>query len=187
MEIWKDVVGYEGLYKVSNLGNVKSVEKVDRRGWHRQEKQLLLQNNKTGYLQVGLRINGKERKFLVHRLVAMAFLENTNNYEMVNHKNCIKNDNRVENLEWCDEKYNSNYADAQKRRIANTDFSKRKYNPIVAIKNMKPIAMCDMDGNILKTFSSVKQAIEEGYGTNSISSCLTGKLKTHRGHKWMAI
>lgn len=100
MEAWKDVVGYEGLYKVSNLGRVLDVEKGKIRK---------LVRDKDGYFQLGLMKNGKRFYQKVHRLVAEAFIENPNSLPIVNHKNEDKSDNRPENLEWCTAAYNNSY------------------------------------------------------------------------------
>lgn len=99
-EIWKPVVGYEGLYKVSNKGRVKGL---------RSGKILKSALNKKGYPMVVLSRNGKLLPQRVHRLVALTFIPNLNNYPIVNHINENKTDNRVENLEWCTNKYNCNY------------------------------------------------------------------------------
>lgn len=112
-EIWKDVCGYEGLYQVSNLGNVRSLDRfellknnVSRR---RKGRMLKQQVDKDGYLVVGFTKEAKHYYFKVHRLVATAFLENSENYNQVNHKDENKGNNVVTNLEWCDAKYNTNY------------------------------------------------------------------------------
>lgn len=105
IEIYKDVVGYEGLYQVSNLGNVKSFIKNNVNG-----KIIKPINNGTGYYRVGLCINNKQRYFLIHRLVANAFIDNPNNYNQVNHINGIKSHNNVNNLEWCNQSHNNNHA-----------------------------------------------------------------------------
>lgn len=103
MEIWKDIEGYEGLYEVSNLGKVRS--------YHTGKvKELKQVKDKGGYLLVNLHKDGKIKRYLVHRLVAKAFLGDWSMwFPQINHKNEIKTDNSVENLEWCDGKYNINY------------------------------------------------------------------------------
>ena len=106
-EIWKDIDGYEGLYKVSNLGRVKSLNYL-RKGI---EKERIPNKNNSGYLIVGLHKDGKIKNFLIHRLVAEAFIENVNDLPQVNHKDENKLNNCVENLEWCSAKYNSNYGE----------------------------------------------------------------------------
>ena len=91
-EIFKDIPGYEGIYQVSNLGNVKSFK-------YNKEKIFKLSKNGSGYYYVGL--SGMKIPIGIHKLVAMVFVPNPNNYKVVNHKNNIKTDNRSENLEWC--------------------------------------------------------------------------------------
>ena len=98
-EEWRDIKGYEEKYQVSNLGRVKSLK--DRYGNYR-EKILKYSKNNRGYLTVSLCKNSKVKLFTVHRLVAQAFIENSNNYPEVNHKDENKENNRVDNLEWCD-------------------------------------------------------------------------------------
>lgn len=96
-EVWKDVVGYEGLYKVSNVGRVKSLKK---------DMILNVKPHYWGYIIVCLTKDKEEKSKRVHRLVAEAFIQNPNNYPYINHINCIKTDNRVENLEWCTQSHN---------------------------------------------------------------------------------
>jgi hypothetical protein len=104
-EIWLPVVGYEGLYEVSNFGRVKNLNKLAKTngGGVRcyTEKILRLQKRSAGYAQVGLRKSKRQTSKLVHRLVAAAFIPNPENKPCVNHKNSNRFDNRVENLEWC--------------------------------------------------------------------------------------
>jgi len=103
-EVWKSISEYENLYSVSNLGRVKSHKrKVRNRHGFRfcREKILSNTNNGVGYLICGLSKKGKRKNFLIHRLVCYSFLDSDLNKTIVNHKNGIKTDNRVENLEWC--------------------------------------------------------------------------------------
>ena len=108
-EIWKDIKGYEGLYMVSNLGNVYS---------HLSNKKMKPGNDR-GYLKVNLSKDKKVKQFTVHRLVALAFLPNKNNYPCVNHKDENPSNNNVNNLEWCTYEYNNNYGSI-KERISKT-------------------------------------------------------------------
>ena len=120
-EIWKDIVGYEGLYQVSNFGRVKSLAKYKNgnggsKFW-RKERILKPANTGRGYLMVVLIKEKKRTTYILHRLVAQAFIPNPNNLPQINHKDENKTNNVVSNLEWCDNKYNSNYGTRNVRII----------------------------------------------------------------------
>jgi len=102
MEEWKEIKNYEGLYCISNYGRIKSLK-------HKNEKILVLSTNKDGYLKAKLFKNGKSKVVYAHRLVAITFLPNPNNFIIVNHKDENKQNNHINNLEWCTSKYNNNY------------------------------------------------------------------------------
>jgi hypothetical protein len=121
LEIWKDINGYEGYYQVSNIGRVKSLARVIeyRKGIYGNKKEIILKTFKDGkgYLKYKLCKNGKEKSVISHRLVAIAFLHNLNQKPEVNHINGIKDDNRLENLEWCTSSENTIHALNQKLKI----------------------------------------------------------------------
>ena len=105
-EIWKDVVGYEGLYQVSNLGNAKALNFKNKRGFN-----AILKNDICkGYHQITIYKNRKGNRFKVHRLVAFAFIPNPNNFPQINHKDGNKENNDVVNLEWCTNSHNQKHA-----------------------------------------------------------------------------
>ena len=115
-EEWRPVVGYEGLYEVSNTGQVRSLDKYDSLGVFWIGK-LLSKLKVGGYFMVKLRKDGIQKMCLIHRLVAQSFIPNPLNLPQVNHKDEDKTNNMVDNLEWCDAKYNMNYGTRQKRSI----------------------------------------------------------------------
>lgn len=127
--VWKDIEGFEGLYQVSNDGKVRSL------GNNKSRKTKILKQvtNNCGYKLVGLYKNGKGKFYTVHRLVAQAFISNPNNWPQVNHKNEVKDDNRVCNLEWCTQEYNCNYGTRNERQsktrkgIIYTETNKEKH------------------------------------------------------------
>ena len=181
-EIWKDVVGYEGLYKVSNKGKVFSVERISLQGRKIGGQSLKPARSKYGYLWVILCKNGKTKAKYIHRLVAQAFIPNPNNFPQVNHIDEVKDNNNVKNLEWCTSKYNANHG-TRNERSAKTQSKKVK-------------AINVETGEVI-TFNSAKEAGGEGYGKGEVSKACrgiyksrrTGKLiggdgHTYRGHKW---
>ena len=163
-EIWRDVVGYEGLYQISSLGRARSLPRYHTRG--KILKPVLTAN---GYLRVGFNKNGKCKKLLVHRLVAQAFIENPKNLPQVNHRNENKADNRVENLEWCNAKYNSNYGTGRAR--AN-------------LAESKPVLQISLDGRLIRRWPSAQCAGRNNFNQGNICSCCHGKRKTANGYRW---
>ena len=144
IEIWKDYKDYEGLYQASNLGRMRSLDRWVKgpNSSIRFCKGRILKpcTTKDGYLLVNLCKNGKVKSFLVHRLVAEAFIDNTDNLPQVNHKDENKLNNNVDNLEWCDAQYNSNYGTRTER------LSKSKING----KCSKIVLQYDLNGNFIK-------------------------------------
>lgn len=114
-EIWKDIVGYEGYYQISNIGRVRSVERIDQRNHKRGGYFMKNTIFPSGYLYVSLYKDGVSKQFRIHRLVAEHFIVNPNNLPFVNHKDEDKLNNNADNLEWCTNEYNLNYGTRNKR------------------------------------------------------------------------
>lgn len=112
-EIWKEIEEFGGNYSVSSEGRVRSNGLL--KGKNSKVRILKTELSKKGYLRVGLTKDGKQKHYLVHRLVAIAFLDNPNNLPDVNHKNECKTDNRLINLEWMSRRDNMNYGDRTKK------------------------------------------------------------------------
>lgn len=175
LEEWRDVKGYEDLYQVSNLGRVKSLK--DNHGNYR-EKILKPGNSGRGYLQVVLSKEGESKSFLVHRLVTQAFLDNPNNYTQVNHKDENPRNNRVNNLEWCDRKYNINYGTSTQRASEKISQSHSDYKGSKNPRARK--VQCITTG---KKFDCIKEASEYYYvNKSSIKDCCKGKRKSAGKH-----
>lgn len=177
-EIWKDMVGYESLYQISNLGNVKCLPKyIYSLGYPelRKEKPLKAHINRYGYLQVCLSKNKKIKTIYVHRLVAQTFIPNPNNLPCVNHKDEDKTNNRVENLEWCTHKYNNNYG-TRKQRI-------QKNRP--HRKAGKIVLQYDLQGNFIKEWESVTEVHRVlNYSIAHISECCLNKRACYHKYLW---
>jgi len=172
--IWLDVVGYEGLYQVNNIGGIKRLATPQGIGtghYARLEYKIKSHKINTGYLLISLWKDNKPKQFLIHRIVANAFLPNFNNLPCINHKDENSLNNNVENLEWCTHKYNMNYGTRNKR---------------IGEKNSKPVIQKNKNtGEIIRIFASAMEAEREtGIINSTISEYCTSKRKTAGGFIW---
>ncbi len=171
IEIWKDIQGYEGLYQVSNLGNVRSLN------WRKTStvRNLYLKPHNRGYLQVELAKNGKTRMFTVHRLVALHFVDGYHKDYVVNHKDENKTNNRSDNLEWVS--FNGNVVFSVKKDSKGRCSSRWK--------NTTPVQQLTENGEIVKTWDSPRDVkVSLGYSDWSIKQCCEGVRKMAYGYKW---
>lgn len=163
---WRDVVGYEGLYVVSNDGYVKGVK---------TGKILKFSHTYNGYPRVKLYMDAKGKEKLVHRIVADAFVDNHDNKPQVNHKNGIKSDNHIGNLEWVTQSENLSHA----AKSGLIDISK------MTSVTSKRVIQKDMGGKILRIWDSMSEAAREmGLQVANISNCCSGRIKSTGGYKW---
>ena len=183
MEYWKDVVGYEGRYEVSSYGRIRSVDRYVNTGIRHSEMRIakgkMLKPNlkRNGYLTVDLCKANKIRTITVHRIVALAFIEKPDGKNVVNHKNLIKTDNRVENLEWVTSKENSQHASAAG----------------VMVGGPRKLIRCCETGQLFRSSYKAAAWLNEtkfqyskqidSIGKN-IRACCTGKRPTAYGYHW---
>lgn len=164
-EIWKDINGYEGLYQVSNLGNVRSLN-YRGRGYTKN----LVTKRMGEYLGVCLCNGvGKPKYIYAHRLVALHFVDGYRDGLTVNHLNENKWDNRAKNLEWCTQRENDLYGTGRER-------SNKSHK--------KPIEQLDMNGNAIRCFGGANETREVGFRPSLVTACCKGKAQTHGGYKW---
>lgn len=166
MTQWRDVAGYEGLYRISDEGDVIALPRIvecNGKLMHRKGNPIkphLRGKNGLYYVAVSLSKNGKTKAHSVHRLVAEAFLPNENGLPEINHKDENPFNNRVDNLEWCSRQYNIDYSKS------------------------KPVAQID-GGRVVARFKSIKEAGRQtGIKRTGINNVLTGWAETAGGFHW---
>lgn len=193
-EIWKDVVGYESYYQISNYGNIKSKDRI--RPYRKTDRvykgRLIKASMGERYMQVCLTKNSKEKNHLLHRLVADAFLPNPLNKPCVDHINTDRTDNRVVNLRWCTFKENQcNHLTRKHISNGKTGLKREKYimseerKRNIAVAKSTPICAYDMNGSFVKQFQTVVDAsLFAGVSRFAIYHQLKGITKTAGGYKW---
>ena len=209
-EIWKDIQGYEGFYQISSLGNVKSLERVVDKGngilQHRKERIMNKRESVDGYYIAKLNVNKKSTSIAIHILVARHFIDNPNNYPEVNHKDCNRKNNQVDNLEWCTHQQNVEHSKQlghykTKSGCDNPNYKndtlkiKYKNNPTLAkINNSRPreqngrcVKIRMINNDVIKDFNFIGEAAEylivNGYTDgkiNSIRSNITNAIKNNK-------
>ena len=173
LETWKDIAGYEGLYQVSDFGEVRSLKygktRVLKTGKHRN-----------GYLLVNLWKEGKRKHHYIHRLVAQAFIQNPNNLPCINHKDEDKTSNVVTNLEWCSYSYNNCYG-TRKERVAEANINNPKQSDIVLQMTLGYV--------LVKEWSSMMECGRNGFDQGSVSKCCNNKYgkqgNVYKGYRWI--
>lgn len=165
MAEWREVLGFNILYEVSDDGRVRT--RYDKqRGYTNEYRELTPLDNGHGYLRFNWRRDKKQQTVYLHRLVAEAFIPNPNGYSDVNHKDENKRNNTVDNLEWCDHEYNSNYGTRNERGAA---YRRRRVR-------------CVSDGKVYASISAAAHI--NGVTLTALSNHLNGRSKSCCGKVW---
>ena len=181
-EIWKDIKGYEGLYQVSNIGRIKSLERtLTRKNGIKmpiKERVLKPKTERNGYLRVNLcNGSGEGKLFLVHRLVCEAFHGNPKNKPCVNHIDENRANNAASNLEWCTYEENNKYG-TRPAKVAKANVKNKS----------KPIGQYTTNGKLIKVWQSAREVERQlGFDPSPISKVALGKQKTAYGYVWKYI
>lgn len=187
MEIWKDIKNFEGLYQVSNTGNIRSLDAmINCKGaigideHLRRGKILKKYVGTTGYYTINLSKHSKIKVSRVHRLVAQAFIPNPNNYPCVNHIDGNKLNNNVSNLEWCTYAHNNQEAYRIGLKVGSEKGKFGKYS-----KFSKPVLQYSLDGEFVKEWDNAEQVKRElGYCAENIRNVCNGRRRKANGYIW---
>ena len=181
VETWRPIAGYEGLYEVSSLGQVRSLDRdiyVQRKDGitytrHCNSKKIKCYKDRYGYLIVPLKKDGIYHSALLHRIIATAFIPNPYNLPEVNHKDEDKTNNDISNLEWCDHLYNTRYGTGLKRS---------------GMKRSKPVEQMTLDGVHICYHNSIKLAAKStGFDKNEISKACRCLRDSFNGYRWQYV
>lgn len=173
-EKWKQINDFPG-YQVSSFGRVRSFKSKNMR---------VLKPDKVGhgYLLIRLFKNGVSYSKYVHRLVAEEFIDNPKRLPQVNHKNEIKIDNRVSNLEWCTCKYNLMFGTRIER--VSVSLTGREISDKAKAKMSKPVKQLTLDGKLIKIWKSTREAGRNGFNQGEVSKCCRNESHKHHGYRW---
>jgi len=184
-EQWKPICNYENYYEVSNLGNIRS---VDRYVKSKSNSRVLLKGKPMkyvvsihGYKRITLCKDGKHKQFFIHRLVALAFLKNSYNKPMINHIDGNKLNNELSNLEWCT--HSENLLHAYRTGLTIPKGNRKGINGYLHPQS-KIVLQFDLNGILINEYGSIGVTKFAGFTPQHVHSCCIGKLKTHKKFKW---
>ena len=179
--IWKDIPEFNGLYQISNTGEIKSIDGCVIKTQHKGK--ILRQNiSHKGYRRITIKIGNKKKTYPIHRIVAKSFVKNPRPdiYDQVNHIDGVKSNNNASNLEWCNNSLNQIHAN---KTGLNTNRIKKSYEG-----SCKPVAQYSIDGDLIGVYKSARIAeLDTGVPYKSISLCCCGGTHTAYGSVWKFI
>lgn len=182
IEIWRDVVGYEGQYLISSLGRIKGIDRIARRGNFSVRVPGLIKKvsiNNRGYYSITLCKDARYRHFVIHKLVAQAFIPNPENKEYINHKDGNKLNNNINNLEWCTVSENNQHAYDIGLKVGAALGKFGADNP-----SSKPVLLIARDNKIIEFAGIHEAARATGLNASSICAALRGRAESCGGYKW---
>lgn len=188
MEVWKPIEGFEEFYEVSNLGRIRSKDRIQKVPLGRQGivrgKILKIQPNSRGYLRAQLyNKRGEKKYFFVHRLVAQAFIENPQNLPVVNHLDFDYTNNKADNLEWTTLKGNMQYSLVRGRLKRTKEWLEHQKQALNRVMGKSVIGTNEITGETI-FFKALNDCAKSGFQPSCVSNCCTGKRKHHLGFTW---
>ena len=186
-ELWKDIPGYESHYQVSNLGRIRSLDRViaQKNGVIKNLKGLVKSPvlNDNGYFTINLYKSGKAKCVKIHREIAIAFIERDSKYNCVNHKDGVKTNNSIDNLEWCNHSENNQHA---------FDIGLRKPPKTTMAGSCHARYISDIKGTSIETGETIILAgaadiIAKGFCSRRVYKCVNGTAKTHKGYTFKRV
>ena len=196
-EEWRDVVGFEGYYVVSNLGRIATLSHTViytsiydgvevKKTFNAKQCLRKLRRGKHGYMECTLRDSKRIKLMKVHRIVAEAFIPNSQNLPSVNHKDEDKTNNKVENLEWCTCLYNDNYGTRNKKLKKSVSNAHKNglYDNAYRTRR-KPIIGISLLDNTTIFFEKLSDLAKQGFERHLVSKCCRNLRRDYKGYKWM--
>ena len=182
IKIWKPIYGYENLYEVSNYGEIRSCDRYIKGNknskYLKKGKLISISYNHKGYARVRLSKDNVSKMYFVHRLVAQAFIPNPNNLPQVNHKDEVKSNNKIYNLEWCTNKYNHNYGTGIERAKENCDYES------ISKKLSKEVYQFDLKGTFIRKYYSVTSVSKYGFKPECVINCCKNRKNSYKKYLW---
>lgn len=186
-EIWKDISGYEGIYQVSNMGNVRSLDRLDNRGRITHGRELAHKRDGGNYHQVALCKDGKQIYRHIHRLVCEAFLPNPDNKPTVNHIDENKDNNRLDNLEWATYKENAHHGTRMARCYGHRDYraiGRKIAEGYRRNGRCRKVMQCDITGRPVREFEAIVDASETLETTPTAIRYAVDHQTVFKGYRW---